>query len=480
MLLTRLCPVVLWGLLTSCGTFQPAPDLGGLYNELAQQEDPQRNPVIVIPGVLGSRLVDETTGAVAWGAFGFGQVNPNSVQGARLVALPMASGRSLRELRDGVRPDGALDRVIVNFVGVPVQLNAYYNILRALGVGGYRDQQLAEAGAIDYGEEHFTCFQFAYDWRRDIVESAQALDRFILAKKAEVKREIERRYGVKRDDLKFDLVAHSMGGLVARYYLRYGSADLPDDGSLPELTWEGARHVEHLIMVGTPNAGSVDTIESLVRGMRPAFLFPKYSAAVQGTMPSVYQLLPRSRHRPLLDSKGKPVDDLLDPGLWERNQWGLVDPGQAEVLEILLPEISDPEERRQVALDHQRKALARARRFTQALDVAATPPPWVRLYLVAGDAVATKKTLQFDGEGALRVVETGPGDGTVLRSSALMDERAARKGDQRLESPIAWSQVLFLFSDHLEITEDPAFIDNVLYFLLESPRAGDSGKATPG
>ena len=67
-------------------------------------------------------------------------------------------------------------------------------------------------------------------------------------------------------------------------------------------------------------------------------------------------------------------------------------------------------------------------------------------------------------------METGPGDGTVLRSSALLDEREARKIAQRLASPIRWTQVLFLFSDHLEITKDPAFTDNILYFLLESPR----------
>jgi hypothetical protein len=214
----------------------------------------------------------------------------------------------------------------------------------------------------------------------------------------------------------------------------------------------------------------VDTINSLVHGVRPAFLFPKYSAAVQGTMPSVYQLLPRSRHRPLLDPQEKPVEDLFAPDLWEQNQWGLADPTQADVLAMLLPEVDDPQQRRQIALDHQRKALARAKHFTQALDMPATPPASLHLFLVAGDAADTTKTLQYGKGGILRVAEVGPGDGTVLRSSALMDEREARMIETRLVSPIQWTQVLFLFSDHLEITEDPAFTDNILYFLLESPR----------
>ena len=68
------------------------------------------------------------------------------------------------------------------------------------------------------------------------------------------------------------------------------------------------------------------------------------------------------------------------------------------------------------------------------------------------------------------MIQTGPGDGTVLRSSALMDERLADNLQSRLISPIQWSQVLFIFSDHLGITKDPSFTDNVLYFLLESPR----------
>ena len=85
---------------------------------------------------------------------------------------------------------------VVNFIGFPVELNAYYNILSALGVGGYRDQGLSQAGVIDYGDLHFTCFQFDYDWRRDIVENAQALDRFIQEKTDYVKTEIKRRYGI--------------------------------------------------------------------------------------------------------------------------------------------------------------------------------------------------------------------------------------------------------------------------------------------
>ena len=44
----------------------------------------------------------------------------------------------------------------------------------------------------------------------------------------------------------------------------------------------------------------------------------------------------------------------------------------------------------------------------------------------------------------------------------------------RLVSPIGWSQVLFIFSDHLGMTKDPAFVDNILYFLLESPRSRSS------
>ena len=220
--LTGLC--LLW--LTGCGAFQTTPDLGHLYNELAQHEDPSRNPVIVIPGILGSRLVEAESGEVVWGAFGSGTTDPTTPAGARLLALPMAPEKSLRDLQDTVRPAGALDRVMLNFIGIPVQLNAYYNILRTLGVGGYRDQQLAESLAVDYGDKHYTCFQFAYDWRRDIVESAQALDRFIKAKEVEVKQEIFNRFGV------------GVGSRQQEDPLPHNA----DSTGRPDCPWSGPRH----------------------------------------------------------------------------------------------------------------------------------------------------------------------------------------------------------------------------------------------
>ncbi|MEN8807941.1 MAG: hypothetical protein ABF291_10715 [Desulfobacterales bacterium] len=468
---------IVWVLMTgivACSPPQRHPNLAILYNDLAQHEDSNRNPIIVIPGLMGSRLIEGKSGKVVWGAFGLGQVNPNTAEGARLIALPMQPQTALRAAQDSVLPDGALDRYVVNFIGFPVELNAYYNILSALGVGGYRDQGLSQAGVIDYGDRHFTCFQFDYDWRRDIVENAQALDRFIQEKTDYVKTEIKRRYGIAKSTIRFDIVAHSMGGLVARYYLRYGGNDLPSDGHVPAPTWEGAKHVENLIMIGTPNGGSLDSLVHLIEGYRPSFLLSRYPPAVLGTFPSLYQMLPRGRHNALLDTAGRPIEDLFDPNLWERQEWGLADPGETNDIRHLLPQVKNEAERRQIALDYQEKVLKRADHFTKAIDLPVKPPGSVRLMIVAGDAVPTKQTARIKKSGGrLEIVADGPGDGVVLRRSALMDERRGDSAFSRLNSPIAWDQTLFLFSDHIGLTKDPAFTDNILYFLLENPRPDD-------
>ncbi|MEL7472818.1 MAG: hypothetical protein AAGK04_05815, partial [Planctomycetota bacterium] len=257
--------------LAGCASGSKRADLRALYSQAAQQPESERAPVIVIPGILGSKLIDGPSGQAVWGAFSGDFANPGSAEGLRLVAHPMGEGTPLRDLRDEVLPDGALDRVSVPVFGVPVELRAYVDILLTLGVGGYRDQLLGQSGAVDYGTEHYTCFQFSYDWRRDVAESAAKLATFV-----EDAQRLHMSNTGTTTPPRVDIVAHSMGGMVARYYLRYGAAPLPADGSLPPLTWAGADQVEHLIMVGTPNGGSVHAFLQLLRGTPPIPFVPDY------------------------------------------------------------------------------------------------------------------------------------------------------------------------------------------------------------
>jgi lecithin:cholesterol acyltransferase len=466
---TRLRITALLCLAGLLGCSAALPDLGGLYNRAAEFDDLTRNPVIVIPGVLGSKLVDRASGRTVWGAFSGEYADPETDEGARLVALPMAEGRPLSELRDQVTPDGVLDSVRIRLLGVPLESQAYVYILKTLGVGGYRDEDLKRGGTVVYRPGHFTCFQFPYDWRRDNAENARRLHAFIAEKRAYVQAELLRRTGVRHDDLKFDVIAHSMGGLLLRYYLEYGDQPLPEDGSLPQVTWAGAANVSRAVLVATPNAGSAEALLNLVQGVRFSWLLPRYDPVVIGTFPSLYQLLPRARHRALLGEDGRVLDP-LDVATWQRFGWGLASPEADAALAVQLPDAA-PDERRRIALDHLAKSLARARQLQAALDRPAQPPAGLTLHLFAGDAEPTAAVLRADAAGALRVTETAPGDGTVLRTSAIMDERQTGDWQPGVVSPIAWSEVTFLFADHLALTRDPAFTDNILYRLLESPRA---------
>lgn len=465
-----LCPVLFF---SGCVSVAKFPKLGKIYNQSAQYHHPDRNPVILIPGITGSKLIDGKTGKISWGAFGGHSINPQTSQGAQLFALPMQEGVPLDELKDDVIPKGVLEQVKVKIFGLPVQLSAYMNILRTLGAGQYYDEQFAKATGMYYGKGHYTCFQFDYDWRRDISENARRLHEFIITKRVYVQQQIEKEFGIKDYDVKFDLVAHSMGGLLARYYLEYGPHELPRDGTIPKITWEGAQHVEKLVMIGTPNAGSLEAFRDLIYGIRFSIVLPKYEPALLGTMPSMYELLPRTRHRVLVDA-AHPNDwglDILDSDLWIRMHWGLALQGQDRVLKQLLPEVRSKEERRRIALDQLKKSLSKAKQFSQAMDKPITLPAGLSMYLFAGDARLTSETAAVDrATGQIRIIKMNSGDGTVLRSSALLDERLGGQWKPTLDSPITWTAVNFLFDDHLGLTKDTQFTDNLLFLLLEKGR----------
>lgn len=464
--------VVALTLTAGCASTGTRPDLGEIYAEAAHSQNEMGNPVILVPGMTGSNLIDRESGLAVWGAYRGGSVDVNTAKGARLVALPMAEGVPLDQLHDRVVPDGVIDRVRFSLLRLPFSLDAYTDILRTLRLGGFRDESFGHAAGMVYGKDHFTCFQFGYDFRRSNAENAARLDDFIREKESYLREEYRKRGIVRRKPIKFDLVAHSMGGLLVRYYLRYGRAALPADGSLPAITWAGAQKVGRVILVGTPNAGSAETLERLTQGINFTFV-AHYPPAVLGTFTSAYELLPRQRHRALLDpAAGEKSLDLLDFAEWERRGWGLADPKQDEILQKLLPEVSDRTVRRRIALDHLAKCLRNARQFQAALDVPATPPSGTQISLIAGDAIATPAVMTIGRHGLPEVQRRAAGDGVVTRSSALMDERMGRPAESRLQSPVAWDTVLFISSGHREMTGKPEFIDNMLHLLLEAPDKG--------
>ncbi len=465
------CFVVFLG---GCASSSSPPKLGRIYNDAAQHYSPERNPVIFIPGILGTEL-SAANGTTIWGPFERTAADPSNPQGATRMAIPMGQGVPLSDLNDSVRAGSVVERLEVAPFGLPLDLQIYFPILRTLGIGGYRDQTLGWMGEVDYGSRHFTCFQFGYDWRWEISQNAERLHRFIRQRRQFVRREMKERFGKDPGEIEFDIVAHSMGGLLARYYLRYGGSPLPPDGSAPELTWEGADELGRVILINPPNAGSLKALEALVEGKQIGPFFPYYPPALVATMPSIYELLPRQRHKRVLVGRHRghkeTAVDLFNPKVWKRFGWGLADPGQAEMLRTLMPETAGANERRRTAQDHLRKCLARARQFTEAMDRPGTMPESVKLYLFAGDTESTPANYEINPQtGALATIKTGPGDGRVLRSSALMDERLSPRASPRLKSPIRWERVQFMPSSHLELTQEPSFANNLLYILLLDPR----------
>ncbi len=459
-------------MLTGCQSLKQRRqvDLGEIYDDLAHLPDTERNPVVVIPGILGSRLVDHQTGEVVWGEMGLAGVSPLKTHSLTELALPMQFGVPLHQLHDQVRPDGPLDQITFRVAGIPVKVNAYAQVLATLGVGGYRDQHFrgkSRLNEVSYGDDHFTCFQFAYDWRRDISESAAQLAQFIEQRDAYTRQKFLEKFGIENPNIKFDIVAHSMGGMVARYYLRYGNQPLPDDGSLPVLTWEGARRVGRVFIVGTPNLGSTQAINEMKDGLRLAPPMPKFPAAVVGTMPAAYQLFPRNEEKPLVFEDGS-SPDVLSPGTWQQLGWGLADERQDHVLARMMPNCSK-QQRRQIALEHQEKCLMRASQLHQALDFPAPLPAGLEMHLYAGDAKKTLHQLCVDSRSGRvkREIKTA-GDGTVTRTSATA-ERRPEVSNRPPFRMIPWTDETFLSTDHLGLTRDRTFVDNVLNQLLVTP-----------
>jgi hypothetical protein len=123
--------------------------------------------------------------------------------------------------------------------------------------------------------------------------------------------------------------------------------------------------------------------------------------------------------------------------------------------------------------------LRRARPFAEATDSPTRAPAGFNYHLVVGDSEDIAKTVRIDAGGSVTVVKQGPGDGAMLYSSALLDERRAVNRHSRRVSPISWNHVMFLLSNHQNMTNDPFFSDNLLFILLKKTRPSEPRVHSP-
>ena len=321
-------------------------------------KQPMRDVVVLLPGILGSALARE--GKEVW------------------APTPGAIGRALWSLGHSVK-DLELkdDPWEVDDIGDGVtatRLMPDVHIVPGLwGIDGYSGISKMITARFDLvpGE---TYLEFPYDWRRDNRVAARALRR-VADEKLHAARQ--------RDpDAKLILIGHSMGGLVARYFLE---------------CLDGWKDTRMLITFGTPHRGSLNAVDFLTNGFVKKLGPLKIADLTRllRSLTSVYQLLPTY-----------PCVDLGQGGEY-----------------LLVADASDS-----LAGVDAARARAAADDFHGAIDagVGGHEQGVYDLHSVVGITQGTKQSVRLDGDKVVceelyKGTDLG-GDGTVPRLSATPAE----------------------------------------------------------
>jgi pimeloyl-ACP methyl ester carboxylesterase len=241
-----------------------------------------KDVIVLLPGIMGSALRKD--GTTVWdtsvGAFG------------RALFSLGASVKDLALDSDGSTGEGVeATRLMQNVHLVPY----LWKIDGYSGISRYLQSRLGATLGEDY-------FEFPYDWRLDNRISAQRL--------ADASAEWLERKRQRHPDARLVLIGHSMGGLVARYFIE---------------ALGGWRDTRMLITLGTPHRGSVKALDYLANGMRkrlgPVTLI-ELSDFIQ-SLPSVHQLLP------IYPCLGTTADELQRLEEIDRTSIGMLDVARA-------------------------------------------------------------------------------------------------------------------------------------------------------
>ncbi len=164
-------------------------------------------------------------------------------------------------------------------------------------------------------------FVLYYDWRRDLAESACVVASRIARLRAET--------GAPQ----VLLVGNSLGGVLARYYLRYGGRDavrgrdcpLGEGASAAAVNRPGAEWVRRAAFVAGPNRGSFLAFRALEEDFRLFGLLELGVREAAFTMPITWQLLPSAgpdgRVPLLVGPDGTEQVALYDLHTWVERHW---------------------------------------------------------------------------------------------------------------------------------------------------------------
>ena len=256
---------------------------------------PSSHPVVFVPGILGSRLVDSDTERVLWGS-GLNVLLPRD-HGYRL-ALPLG-GNDYQ-----VKQDGPIETVQLLFY----KRQVYRRIVDLFESNGYR------RGFPNAPSTQDDFFIFSYDWRRDNLETVADLADFL--------HRLKQARG--NDRLRVSLVCQSNGAHICRYLLKYGNTTLADSaaGRGQRLSW---LDVESVMLVGTANGGALRTLREIDRGrqyLSPVGRHMKPEAVF--TFRSALQDLPVGGTDLFVDPSGRALDvDVFDVASWHRYGWSI-------------------------------------------------------------------------------------------------------------------------------------------------------------
>jgi pimeloyl-ACP methyl ester carboxylesterase len=461
---------------SGCIAARNTPNLERLFASARSKTG--KRPVIVIPGILGSELVNSKTGERVW---------PSAFR-SKEDGLPMSP--NLDANRDDLVPGKIIETVKLSRI-VP-EVYVYRDLLDAMRhYAGYHDGDWENPG-VDGDKDTF--YVFAYDWRQDNVTNAR-----------ELIRRIERLKGkLQRPELRFNIVAHSMGGLIARYAAMYGNSDLPPGDEEIRPSWAGAAQIDKIVMIGVPNEGSADAFATLIAGYsvteglrRRVPLLNKLTAEDAISSPALFQLLPHGSGVRFLDENLQPLQvDLYDAEVWKRYGWGPISDRQFRRKysgAYGASQSAHAEDGKLESLDAYFVAvLKRARRFHQALDAVSLVDPPVTMLAIGGDCEETFNSpvvlrdpkqdrwitlirpRKYRSLSGARISERQvaeamyvPGDGRVTRAS-LIGEHLARSVRDIGASGFSFTikYVVFGCDLHGQLQRNKTLQDNALTAIL--------------